>query len=53
MASCISVIEDDVETGVFIVGRGGFPNSDGIVQLDAAIMDGERCQFGGVAGLEG
>ena len=47
------VIENDLETGVFIVGRGGFPNSDGIVQLDAAIMDGDGCQFGGVAGLEG
>ena len=48
-----SVVEDNIETGEYIVGRGGYPNSDGIVQLDAAIMNGEGCQFGGVAALEG
>ncbi|GAB5403879.1 MAG: N(4)-(beta-N-acetylglucosaminyl)-L-asparaginase [Aureliella sp.] len=35
------------------VGYGGFPNADGVVQLDAVFMDGDRQQAGGVAGLEG
>lgn len=35
------------------VGYGGFPNRDGVVQLDAAICDGDNLEAGSVAGLEG
>lgn len=35
------------------VGRGGFPNCDGVVQVDAAIMWGPGQQAGSVAALEG
>ncbi len=52
---------DAVEAGVRIseadpkvrsVGYGGRPNADGVVQLDAAIMDGATRQAGGVAAIE-
>ncbi len=35
------------------VGYGGLPNRDGVVQLDAAICDGDTLEAGSVAGLEG
>lgn len=35
------------------VGYGGLPNEDGVVQLDAACMDGPRHNAGAVACLEG
>lgn len=34
------------------VGYGGLPNEDGVVQLDAACMDGPRHNAGGVACIE-
>lgn len=45
----IRVIEDD--TSVDSVGYGGAPNSDGTVELDAAVMWGPTRNFGAVAGL--
>ncbi len=35
------------------VGYGGYPNEHGIVQLDAAIIDGKTGKMGAVAALEG
>ncbi|MDX1394941.1 MAG: N(4)-(beta-N-acetylglucosaminyl)-L-asparaginase [Gemmatimonadota bacterium] len=35
------------------VGYGGLPNEEGVVQLDASIMDGATYNAGSVAGLEG
>ena len=46
------MVEDDPATGVYYVGRGCYPNRDGVVQLDAALMQGSDCSFGAVAGLE-
>ncbi|XP_053477570.1 N(4)-(Beta-N-acetylglucosaminyl)-L-asparaginase isoform X2 [Ictalurus furcatus] len=42
--SAISDVENDVQTGRYIVGRGGFPNNKGIVECDAAIMEGQPCR---------
>lgn len=47
----ITLVEDDPEE--LSVGYGGLPNEDGIVELDAAIMDGPRHRAGGVAGVRG
>ena len=35
------------------MGRGGYPNVEGILQCDAALMDGKDLNFGAVAALEG
>ncbi len=44
-------IESDPE--VDSVGYGGLPGWDGVVDLDAAIMDGRTLEFGGVGSLQG
>ena len=36
-----------------IVGYGGLPNADGVVQLDSCCMHGPKRRAGGVAGIEG
>jgi N4-(beta-N-acetylglucosaminyl)-L-asparaginase len=47
----VQLVEDDPEE--LSVGFGGLPNEDGVVELDAAIMDGRRHRAGAVAGLRG
>ena len=53
---------DAVERGIHVaeadaanasVGLGGIPNAQGVVQLDACIMDGEGQRAGSVAAIEG
>lgn len=48
-----SAFEENPDTGCYFVGRGGFPNSSGILECDAAVMTGKRCCFGAVAALQG
>ena len=45
----INVPESD--PGVTSVGYGGIPNAEGVVELDAAIMDGTRHRAGSVCNL--
>ncbi len=45
----INVPEDD--PGVMSVGYGGLPNAEGVVELDAGIMDGTRRRAGAVFNL--
>lgn len=47
----INVVEAD--PNVEAVGYGGLPNSEGVVELDAGIMDGTRHRAGAVCGLQG
>lgn len=45
----INVIEDDPK--ITTVGYGGLPNADGVVELDAAIMDGTKRRAGSICNL--
>ena len=47
--AAVTVLEDDP---TFDAGRGSFLTSDGRVQLDALLMDGDRMKAGGVACVE-
>ncbi|WP_233858087.1 N(4)-(beta-N-acetylglucosaminyl)-L-asparaginase [Paraburkholderia sp. HD33-4] len=47
----IRLVEDDEE--VRTVGRGGWPNLLGEVELDASLMDGSTLRTGAVGGLKG
>ena len=46
----VGLVEADPDE--ITVGYGGLPNEDGVVQLDAAVMDGMRMRAGAVAALE-
>ena len=46
----VNVVEDD--PNVKSVGYNGWPNEDGVVQLDASIMDGRTHAAGAVGALE-
>ena len=47
----VGLIEDDPEETT--VGYGGIPNEEGVVELDAAVMDGKTHRGAGVAALQG
>ena len=46
----VGLVEADPED--ITVGYGGLPNEEGVVQLDAAVMDGATMRAGAVAALE-
>ena len=46
----VGIVEADPDD--VTVGYGGLPNEDGVVQLDAAVMDGTTMRAGAVAALE-
>jgi N4-(beta-N-acetylglucosaminyl)-L-asparaginase len=50
VVSGVAIVEDDPED--VTVGYGGIPNEDGVVQLDASVMDGRSMKCGAVGALE-
>ncbi|HUK83436.1 MAG TPA: isoaspartyl peptidase/L-asparaginase [Verrucomicrobiae bacterium] len=53
LAECVerAVVAVEMDRRIHSVGRGGLPNAAGKVELDAAWMDGDRLQAGGVAAM--
>jgi N4-(beta-N-acetylglucosaminyl)-L-asparaginase len=51
VVSGVNIVEDDPED--VTVGYGGIPNEEGVVQLDASVMDGRTMKAGAVGALEG
>jgi N4-(beta-N-acetylglucosaminyl)-L-asparaginase len=47
----VNIVEDDPDD--VTVGYGGIPNEEGVVQLDASVMDGRTMKAGAVGALEG
>lgn len=47
----VTLVEDD--PAELTVGYGGLPNEEGVVELDAGVMDGRTGRGGAVAGLRG
>lgn len=50
LEQAIKVVEDN--SGYRSVGYGGLPNEQGIVELDAAFMNGDTFDIGAVAGIQ-
>lgn len=46
----VNIVEDDPND--VTVGYGGIPNEEGVVQLDASVMDGRTMKAGAVGALE-
>jgi len=46
----VNIVEDDPND--VTVGYGGIPNEEGVVQLDASVMDGRSMKAGSVGALE-
>jgi N4-(beta-N-acetylglucosaminyl)-L-asparaginase len=51
-ATVAGVAINEADPNDVTVGYGGLPNEDGVVQLDAAVMDGTTMTAGAVAALE-
>jgi N4-(beta-N-acetylglucosaminyl)-L-asparaginase len=51
VVSGVNIVEDDPND--VTVGYGGIPNEEGVVQLDASVMDGRTMKCGAVGALEG
>lgn len=50
LEACVCLVED--EPTFTSVGYGGLPNEHGLVELDAAFMDGDTLSVGALAGLK-
>jgi N4-(beta-N-acetylglucosaminyl)-L-asparaginase len=50
VVSGVNIIESDPND--ITVGYGGIPNEEGVVQLDASVMDGRTMKAGAVAAIE-
>ena len=50
VVSGVNIVENDPDD--VTVGYGGIPNEEGVVQLDASVMDGRTMKAGAVGALE-
>jgi N4-(beta-N-acetylglucosaminyl)-L-asparaginase len=52
-AAIVGVNVNELDPNDVTVGYGGIPNEEGVVQLDACVMDGRTMKAGAVGALEG
>lgn len=52
-AAIAGVNINELDPNEMTVGHGGIPNEEGVVQLDACVMDGRTMRAGAVGALEG
>jgi N4-(beta-N-acetylglucosaminyl)-L-asparaginase len=52
-AAIVGVNVNELDPNDMSVGYGGVPNEEGVVQLDACVMDGRTLRAGAVGALEG
>lgn len=53
METVVSLVKLLEESGLYVAGKGSAPNANGVVELDASVMDGASQKAGAVAAIRG
>jgi len=53
METVVSLVKSMEASGLYVAGKGSAPNTNGVVELDASVMDGVGRKAGAVAAIRG
>lgn len=53
LETVVSLVKVMEESGLYVAGKGSAPNTEGVVELDASVMDGVSQKAGAVAAIRG